>query len=389
MDAVRQLAQVGEHLARLVLELDQLERPQLVALEPLSGQPEAGDERDDALLDAVVQVALDASTLLVLRGDEPDARGAELVELLVEAGGEPHVGDGRRRLPGHRARGGRARRRRTHPACAGPARGGRGARRRGRGPGWPRHPRRRPRRRPARTATSPSAPSTLTRTHEASRPRRTPSASRASTSSSSMACSRRAPSSLSSARWWSRSPSTARRIARCSQPRRGSSATAAIAVSRTALTGSSRSKKEERRRRDRDPVEHGDEGRRRPHDERARSASATSNAPYRRMPWMPGRGQGEQAQQHRGLHHHAERCPRGRCRASRVHSPQRQLPKTKSTVQAMTRTRARVRSSPRKARLIRTSMRERGRKQRADDERRPGAPPTPAPARPRGSRSRR
>ena len=84
MDAVGQLPQVGQHLARLVLELHQLERTQLAALEPLAGQPEAGDERHDALLDAVVQVALDASSLLVLRGDEPDPGGAELIELLVE-----------------------------------------------------------------------------------------------------------------------------------------------------------------------------------------------------------------------------------------------------------------------------------------------------------------
>ena len=183
------------------------------------------------------------------------ARGAELVELLVEAGGQPHVGDRRRGLPGHRARGGRARRRRTPPAGAGRARGSRGARHRGRGPGWPRHPDDVPGDGRHGGHPSPSAPSTLTRTHEASRPRRTPSASRTSTSSSSMACSRRSPSSLSSTRWWSRSPSTARRIARCSHPRRGSNATAAMRREDHRAHGLQPVEKEQRRRRDRDPVE--------------------------------------------------------------------------------------------------------------------------------------
>ena len=84
-------------------QLDELDGPQLVALEPLPGQPEAGDERDDALLDAVVQVALDPSALGVLGRDEPDPRGGELLELLAQAGGEPDVRHRRRGLPRHRA----------------------------------------------------------------------------------------------------------------------------------------------------------------------------------------------------------------------------------------------------------------------------------------------
>ena len=151
---------------------------------------------------------------------------------------------------------------------------------------------------PAGDATaSPSAPSTLTRTHEASRPRRTPSASRASTSSSSMACSRRAPSSLSSARWWSRSPSTARRTARCSHPRRGSSATAAMRREQDRAHGLQPVEEEQRRRRDRDAVQHGDEGRRRPHDESGPVGVGHVEGAVPQDAVDPGHGQGEHAQQ--------------------------------------------------------------------------------------------
>ena len=44
---------------------------QLAALQPVAGEAETGDLRDDVLLDAVVQVALEALALLVLRGHEP------------------------------------------------------------------------------------------------------------------------------------------------------------------------------------------------------------------------------------------------------------------------------------------------------------------------------
>ena len=213
-----------------------------------------------------------------------------------------------------------------------------------------------------------------------------PSASRASTSSSSMACSRRAPSSLSRTRWWSRSPSTARRMPRWSQPRSGSSATAANAVSRTALTGSSRSKSRSAGAATAMPYSTAinvDDDRT---TSRARSASATSNAPYRRMPWMRAAGTASMLE-----HRRADMTPTGRVPEAelrgQLHSTS-QLPIQTSTVQAMTRTRARVRSSPVKARLTRTSRPSDAENQGLDDQtRRPAVPPTRATGRPRGSRS--
>ena len=71
---------------------------ELAALQPVAGEAEAGDLRDDVLLDAVVQVALEAPALVVLRGDEPLARRGQLLELLGELRGEAHVRDGCRGL---------------------------------------------------------------------------------------------------------------------------------------------------------------------------------------------------------------------------------------------------------------------------------------------------
>ena len=53
---------------------DQLVRVELTALQPVAGQPEPGDEGDDVLLDAVMQVAFDAAPLVVLRHDETGSR---------------------------------------------------------------------------------------------------------------------------------------------------------------------------------------------------------------------------------------------------------------------------------------------------------------------------
>ena len=76
---------------------------ELAALQPVAREAQPGDLRHDVLLDAVVQVALEALALVVLRGDEPLARRGQLVELLGELGGQAHVGDGCRSLAGDRA----------------------------------------------------------------------------------------------------------------------------------------------------------------------------------------------------------------------------------------------------------------------------------------------
>ena len=76
---------------------------ELAALQAVAGEPEPRDLRDDVLLDAVVQVALEPAALVVLRGDEPLARGGQLVELLGELRGQAHVGDGCRGLTRDRA----------------------------------------------------------------------------------------------------------------------------------------------------------------------------------------------------------------------------------------------------------------------------------------------
>ena len=103
MDAAGELAQVGERLAGLVLQLDELVGGELAALQPVAGEAQPGDLRHHVLLDAVVQVALEALALVVLCGDEPLARGGQLVELLGELRGQAHVGDGCRSLAGDRA----------------------------------------------------------------------------------------------------------------------------------------------------------------------------------------------------------------------------------------------------------------------------------------------
>ena len=48
--------------------------------------PQPGGERDELLLDAVVQVTLDAAPLLVLDADEPLARAAQFLGLLLDLG---------------------------------------------------------------------------------------------------------------------------------------------------------------------------------------------------------------------------------------------------------------------------------------------------------------
>ena len=73
MDAAREVAQLLERGARLRLRLvDELQRHAVgVVAQALAGHAELEAEGDEALLRAVVQVALDAAALGVGGGDDP------------------------------------------------------------------------------------------------------------------------------------------------------------------------------------------------------------------------------------------------------------------------------------------------------------------------------
>jgi hypothetical protein len=76
VDAVGDFPKVPKHLAGLILQLDQLVSGELVSTEPVAGQPQPCDESHNLLLDPIiVQVALNPTSLGVLRGNEADARG--------------------------------------------------------------------------------------------------------------------------------------------------------------------------------------------------------------------------------------------------------------------------------------------------------------------------
>ena len=67
MDRVRELAQGGEQVAEVPLELGQrLVGPRVAAAQPFPRQRQLGRQRHDVLLGAVVQVPLDALPLGVL-----------------------------------------------------------------------------------------------------------------------------------------------------------------------------------------------------------------------------------------------------------------------------------------------------------------------------------
>ena len=71
-------------------------------LDLVPGQPQVHHQRDDLLLDAVVDVALDPSALGVRRGHQSGAGPVEFGQPLGELGGQPDVRDGGRRLAGER-----------------------------------------------------------------------------------------------------------------------------------------------------------------------------------------------------------------------------------------------------------------------------------------------
>ena len=76
-------------------------RGELVAAEPVASEPQTRDERHHLLLDPVMQIALDPTTLRVLRGNETDPRGGQLFESLLELRREPNVGHSCRCLRRH------------------------------------------------------------------------------------------------------------------------------------------------------------------------------------------------------------------------------------------------------------------------------------------------
>ena len=93
MDPLREVAEVVERDARLVLKLGQGDAcPVGVASELVAGQSQAGDQGDQLLLDPIVDVALDPPALGLLRVDDPRPRRGELVGL------DPNLVDPRREL---------------------------------------------------------------------------------------------------------------------------------------------------------------------------------------------------------------------------------------------------------------------------------------------------
>ena len=91
MDAARQLAQLVEPAGEVGLGgLQQLPGGLRVALEPRGHHAQLERDRDEALLRAVVQVALEPLPLGVADLDEPRARGGEL---LVGVGVGQRLGD--------------------------------------------------------------------------------------------------------------------------------------------------------------------------------------------------------------------------------------------------------------------------------------------------------
>ena len=93
MDPARQLAELLERLRELGAGPgEQLARSGRVAREPRLGEPKRQRERDEPLLRAVVQVALEPPPLGVARLDDARARPAQLV-LVGGALGDVDAGD--------------------------------------------------------------------------------------------------------------------------------------------------------------------------------------------------------------------------------------------------------------------------------------------------------
>src|SRR5213078_2065116 len=87
MDPAGQLAQLVEGELELLLRpFDELERAPVLLRKAVAGESQREGERDEPLLGAVVEVALEAPPFLVLRPEEPHAGGAEVALSLLALG---------------------------------------------------------------------------------------------------------------------------------------------------------------------------------------------------------------------------------------------------------------------------------------------------------------
>ena len=102
MDAARELAQLGERHRELLADLVDGAREPAVA-EPRLEHPQVQRERDELLLGAVVEVALDPPARVVGGLDDPQPRHPQLLHAGAQLGLQALVVD--------RQRGGRRRRR--------------------------------------------------------------------------------------------------------------------------------------------------------------------------------------------------------------------------------------------------------------------------------------
>src|SRR5205823_13484170 len=92
VDPARELAQLGEGERQLLVGArEQLQRLVVARGRALAGKAERERQRDEALLRAVVEIALEPPPLCVLRLDEPDARGTELPFGALPLGDVAHV----------------------------------------------------------------------------------------------------------------------------------------------------------------------------------------------------------------------------------------------------------------------------------------------------------
>ena len=92
VDAVRERPQLLERLVHLVLELAQaLDAALGIAPDDLLGQLELDPQRDEPLLGAVVQVALDPAPLVLGAGRDAGARELQLAHRRLGLGGQPLV----------------------------------------------------------------------------------------------------------------------------------------------------------------------------------------------------------------------------------------------------------------------------------------------------------
>ena len=101
IDPSCQIAEILERLMGLGFDLHQDVRDlRRVALGELASEPRLHRQRDELLLRAVVDVALEPATSLVLRGDQAFLRGLQLVEALPQLFVQPDVAQHEPRLSG-------------------------------------------------------------------------------------------------------------------------------------------------------------------------------------------------------------------------------------------------------------------------------------------------